>query len=249
MTPPADRARRAFVRCARPVAIALALSIASIGTGCVYRINIQQGNYLDPKAVEQLSVGMTRSQVRYLLGTPEVPNAFDHDRWDYLFYYKHGRTRRAEQAQITVYFEDDKVARIERPRGADKVATTTPTEPVEGKDAKQPLPPPPETPSSTREQLPPPPPPESTGPEMPTAATMDFQLTPPAGNIAKAVAATTAAVPRSGSCSISATANSTQIAGSARISLAGATESIHCAKLRFGMFLGHALRSAKAPAR
>src|SRR5262245_39384629 len=166
MTPSADCARRALARRVRLAGIALALSIAAIGTGCVYRINIQQGNYLDPKAVEQLSVGMTRSQVRYLLGTPEVPNAFDHDRWDYFFYYKHGRTRRAEQAQISVYFEDDKVARIERPRGADKVATTTPTEPVDVKDPKQPLPPPPETPSSTREQLPPPPP-ESTAPESP----------------------------------------------------------------------------------
>jgi outer membrane protein assembly factor BamE len=147
-----------------------------MGTGCVYRINIQQGNFLDPKAVEQLSVGMTRSQVRYLLGTPEVPNAFDHDRWDYFFYYKHGRTRKAEQAQISVYFEDDKVARIEQPRGADKVATTTPTEPVDVKDPKQPLPPPPEAPSSTREQLPPPP--ESAAPESPPPT--EAQSEPPA---------------------------------------------------------------------
>ena len=38
--------------------------------GCVYRMAIQQGNFLDVRQVEQLQVGMTRSQVRFLLGTP-----------------------------------------------------------------------------------------------------------------------------------------------------------------------------------
>jgi outer membrane protein assembly factor BamE len=80
----------------------------------VYRINIQQGNYLDPAALEQLQVGMTRSQVRYLLGTPMVPDAFDKDRWDYLFYFKRGRLRDPEKRQVTVYFEEDKVMRVER---------------------------------------------------------------------------------------------------------------------------------------
>jgi outer membrane protein assembly factor BamE len=166
MTHSADRAPRTLAPPVRILATAFFLLIAVVGVGCVYRINIQQGNYLDPKAVEQLSVGMTRSQVRYLLGTPMVPNAFDTDRWDYYFYYKYGRTRKAEQAQITVYFEDDKVARIERPRGSAKVATTTPTEkPAEGKATAEQLPPPPaspppESPSPTPEQPPPPSAPE-----------------------------------------------------------------------------------------
>jgi outer membrane protein assembly factor BamE len=168
MTHSADRAPRTLAAPVRILATAFFLLIAVVGVGCVYRINIQQGNYLDPKAVEQLSVGMTRSQVRYLLGTPMVPNAFDTDRWDYYFYYKHGRARKTEQAQITVYFEDDKVARIERPRGSAKVATTTPTEkPAEAKEPAEALPPPPAPPSSTAEQLPPPPaspPPESPSP-------------------------------------------------------------------------------------
>jgi outer membrane protein assembly factor BamE len=191
MTHSADRAPRTLAAPVRILATAFFLLIAVVGVGCVYRINIQQGNYLDPKAVEQLSVGMTRSQVRYLLGTPMVPNAFDTDRWDYYFYYKHGRTRKAEQAQITVYFEDDKVARIERPRGSAKVATTTPTEkPAEGKEPAEPLPPPPESPSSTAEQLPPPPaspPPESrssTPEQQPTpespSSTPEQPLPPPA---------------------------------------------------------------------
>lgn len=90
----------------------LLLGIAA--SGCVYRMNIQQGNYLEPKVVEQLQLGMTRSQVRYLLGTPMIPDAFDTDRWDYLYYLKQGRLRSPEQRHLTVYFEGDKVARIQR---------------------------------------------------------------------------------------------------------------------------------------
>lgn len=90
----------------------LLLGIAA--SGCVYRMNIQQGNYLEPKVVEQLQLGMTRSQVRYLLGTPMIPDAFDIDRWDYLYYLKQGRLRSPQQRHLTVYFEGDKVARIER---------------------------------------------------------------------------------------------------------------------------------------
>jgi outer membrane protein assembly factor BamE len=92
--------------------------------GCVYRINIQQGNYLDPAALEQLQVGMTRSQVRYLLGTPMVPDAFDKDRWDYLFYFKRGRLRDPEQRKVTVFFEEDKVTRFERGNEPSQVANT-----------------------------------------------------------------------------------------------------------------------------
>lgn len=90
--------------------------VATLGSApaCVYRMSIQQGNYLEERAVEQVQVGMTRSQVRYLLGTPMVPDAFDDDRWDYLYYLKQGRLQSPTQRHFTVYFEDDKVARIDR---------------------------------------------------------------------------------------------------------------------------------------
>jgi outer membrane protein assembly factor BamE len=89
--------------------------VASLAlAGCVYRMSIQQGNYLDPAAVAQLSVGMTRSQVRYLLGTPQVPEAFDVNRWDYLYYLRTKRLRQPEARRLTVHFVDDKVARIEK---------------------------------------------------------------------------------------------------------------------------------------
>jgi outer membrane protein assembly factor BamE (lipoprotein component of BamABCDE complex) len=82
--------------------------------GCVYRMNIQQGNFLEARIVDQLQVGMTRSQVRYLLGTPMVPDAFDKGRWDYLYYFKKGRWRRPEERHLIVFFKEDKVEHFER---------------------------------------------------------------------------------------------------------------------------------------
>jgi outer membrane protein assembly factor BamE len=89
------------------------LALACIASGCVYRISVQQGNYLDKRNTDQLTTGMTKVQVRYLLGTPMVPVIFDNDRWDYLYYLKIGR-QSPIQRQLTVYFKDDKVNKVDR---------------------------------------------------------------------------------------------------------------------------------------
>jgi outer membrane protein assembly factor BamE len=97
-------------------ALSLALTAVAAGfalQGCVYRMTIQQGNFLEERAITQLQVGMTRSQVRYLLGTPMVPDAFDKDRWDYLYYLKKGRLKKPDQRHLIVYFQDDKVSRFD----------------------------------------------------------------------------------------------------------------------------------------
>ncbi len=106
----------------RPRLPALALTLAAgavlaLAQGCVYRINIQQGNFLETKLVDQVTVGMTRSQVRFLLGTPMLADSFHPDRWDYLYYFKEGKTQRVSQHEFVVYFADEKVARIDRPKG------------------------------------------------------------------------------------------------------------------------------------
>ncbi len=98
---------------ARPRLLALALLAVCVGlTGCVYRMDIQQGNYLDGPTVHQLKVGMTRAQVRYLLGTPMVEDVFDKDRWDYIYYFKHGHVERPIESRAIVYFHDNKVQRF-----------------------------------------------------------------------------------------------------------------------------------------
>src|SRR5262249_31320667 len=104
--------QRAGAPLARGPALLCCALLAMVG-GCVYRMNIQQGNFLEGRTVDQLQNGMTRSQVRYLLGTPMVPDAFDKDRWDYLYYFKKGRLTRPEERHLIVYFHDDKVEKFE----------------------------------------------------------------------------------------------------------------------------------------
>ena len=107
LPPPGLRQHRSIA------AIAVLLLATTLASGCVYRVAVQQGNFLDPRQVSQLQDGMTRSQVRFLLGTPMLPDAFDNDRWDYIYYLKLGRGGETEQRRLTVFFEDDRVARIE----------------------------------------------------------------------------------------------------------------------------------------
>jgi outer membrane protein assembly factor BamE len=102
--------------------LVLGIALASLASGCVYRINIQQGNFLDQAAVEQVKAGMTRSQVRYLLGTPMVADSFDKERWDYIYYLKKGRSRHVDSRRVTVYFDGDKVARLDKPTAAEAAA-------------------------------------------------------------------------------------------------------------------------------
>jgi outer membrane protein assembly factor BamE len=91
-------------------------------SGCVYRINIQQGNFLNQSAVDTVKEGMTRSQVRYLLGTPMVADSFNKERWDYIYYLKKGRSRHVDSRRVTVYFEGDKVAKLDKPTAAEAAA-------------------------------------------------------------------------------------------------------------------------------
>jgi len=86
---------------------------ALLSSGCVYKMSIQQGNYLVPDSVSQLKEGMTRSQVRFLLGTPMVPDAFDDSRWDYYYSFTSQKIRAPLKRRLTIYFEDERVSRFE----------------------------------------------------------------------------------------------------------------------------------------
>lgn len=101
---------------AAPVIAALAAAL--VLSGCVYRLDTQQGNLLDDAQVQQIEVGMTRSQVRFVMGTPMVADPFDRDRWDYTYYYRPGRGGKVRKSNVTVYFDGDVVSRIDRPAPA-----------------------------------------------------------------------------------------------------------------------------------
>lgn len=112
-------------RLTRPALLALVVLLAGCTTAQgftlrPYRMNIQQGNYLEAKDVDQIEVGMTQSQVRFLIGTPMVADPFNKARWDYVFFFKVGRTREEISSRLTVWFEDERVARIDRPDDLDE---------------------------------------------------------------------------------------------------------------------------------
>jgi outer membrane protein assembly factor BamE len=86
-----------------------------------YRMNVQQGNFLEAKDIDQIQVGMTRGQVRFLIGTPMVADPFNTERWDYVFFFKIGRTRDEIVTNMTIWFENDRVVRIDRPEDVDAI--------------------------------------------------------------------------------------------------------------------------------
>lgn len=84
----------------------------AISSGCVYRANIAQGNLIKQEDLEQLEVGMTTNQVRFLLGTPMIDDPFRKDRWDYIYFLKLGREDASFKRWVSVFFENDVVSEI-----------------------------------------------------------------------------------------------------------------------------------------
>lgn len=78
-----------------------------------YRINIVQGNFVSREAVSQLREGMTRDQVRFLLGTPLLQDVFHGNRWDYYFSFRRGSTPVVQSRHFTVFFDADKLVKWE----------------------------------------------------------------------------------------------------------------------------------------
>lgn len=107
-----------------PYRTTLALVAAALVAGCSmndpnrsgvlqpYRIDLPQGNYLTRETVDRVQEGMSREQVRFLLGTPLLRDLFHPDRWDYVFRYKFPNGD-VEQRKVTIRFRDDRVASIE----------------------------------------------------------------------------------------------------------------------------------------
>jgi outer membrane protein assembly factor BamE len=78
----------------------------------VYKMDVNQGNYLSQDMVDKLKVGMTQAQVKQVLGTPLVASPFRADRWDYIYEYSQ-QGRVTEHRTFTVWFADSKLARWE----------------------------------------------------------------------------------------------------------------------------------------
>ena len=103
---------QAVVHMQRILILLLVVLTLAISSGCVYRANISQGNLIKQEDLDQIEVGMTRNQVRFVLGTPLVDDPFHQQRWDYVYFARIGRQPATFKRWVTIVFENDVVAEI-----------------------------------------------------------------------------------------------------------------------------------------
>ena len=78
----------------------------------VHRPDIQQGNIVTQAMVDQLRPGMSKRQVRFVLGTPMLVDVFHQNRWDYMYTMTEGWGDTKKQ-RLSLYFEEDRLTRLE----------------------------------------------------------------------------------------------------------------------------------------
>ena len=97
-----------FLRALATIAVLFLASCSSTGLPVLdlkpYRMEIQQGNFVSQEAVSQLKLGMTKEQVRFVLGTPLLTDIFHADRWDYVYRRQKVNSNVLEHRKIAVYF-------------------------------------------------------------------------------------------------------------------------------------------------
>lgn len=91
---------------------ALLLLLPLAACELVYKLPTRQGNVIEQKEIDKLALGMTRDQVRFVLGTPIASSSLREDRWDYFGYYKPPRGKPLSRT-VSLYFDGDKLVRME----------------------------------------------------------------------------------------------------------------------------------------
>jgi outer membrane protein assembly factor BamE len=93
------------------ILLTLILFSTVLSSCATYKMDIRQGNFVTSDMREKLKIGMTKQQVRYVLGTPMINDAFHGNRWDYVYRFEHG-SKILEKENLTLYFENENLARI-----------------------------------------------------------------------------------------------------------------------------------------
>ena len=89
--------------------------LGALGACTIHRLDIQQGNIIKDKQVEKLTIGISKRQVRFIMGTPLIQDPFHANRWDYVYTDQPGTKRKITKYQrVTVFFENDKLSKIDR---------------------------------------------------------------------------------------------------------------------------------------
>lgn len=99
------------------LAVLAALLLSLSACGIVFKLPTRQGNVIDQKELDALELGMSRDQVKFLLGTPIAQSAFREDRWDYVGYYKNPRGKVFSRT-VSLYFQGDSLVRMEGQKAA-----------------------------------------------------------------------------------------------------------------------------------
>ena len=97
----------------RTILINLLLFGLLSASGCtVYKVDVQQGNVIEPEQLAKLKVGMSKKQVIFLIGNPLLTDPFHKDRWDYIHTFKPGGGKVSRKV-LTLYFDEDKLVTID----------------------------------------------------------------------------------------------------------------------------------------
>lgn len=103
--------------------IPLLLLISGCSIPKIYQVVISQGNLVDQEMLDKLEVGMTESQVKFVMGTPLISDTFYPNRWDYFTSVTQGDKTYTNQ-KITLFFEENKLIKwegeIDSPEASDK---------------------------------------------------------------------------------------------------------------------------------
>lgn len=88
------------------------LALAGCSFPGVYKIDIQQGNVVTQDMIDQLKPGMTRRQVRFIMGNPLIVDTFHPNRWDYLYSMMPGGAARQQERVSLLFNDNDQLASL-----------------------------------------------------------------------------------------------------------------------------------------
>lgn len=92
------------------------LSTLALSTGCShlpYRIDVDQGNIINQQDLSRISLGMSKAQVQQALGSSLLNDTFHRNRWDYVQYYKSGRSQTAQEGKVSLFFSNGLLSHIQ----------------------------------------------------------------------------------------------------------------------------------------
>ncbi len=90
----------------------LVLTASALVSCSSYKMDIRQGNYVTADMRGKLALGLSKQQVKYVLGTPMINDAFHANRWDYVYLLERAG-KLVEEQRLTLYFKGENLERIE----------------------------------------------------------------------------------------------------------------------------------------